>query len=200
MELAEYVSLAKFLKEALGQRFEITLRSTRNPEQGLTVEDHALVGEATPNEVQVGLIRDVLGSTVLEKQDYLCASGVTGKDSVFYIRDDDGDITHMLCISEKHPKAVTVRDVMESILRQDGSEKTNISQEVEVLVREQIQQVWNKHGAGRTKLTKAQKLVFVNELLEKGLFGIKGTPEQITNVTGMSLASVYRYLSEAIEE
>lgn len=198
VELSEYVTLAKFLKEALGQRYEITLRSTQKPELGLAVEDHALVSEAAPNEVQVGLIRDVLNSPLLEKQAYLCASGEAGKESLFYIRDEDGDIAHVLCISEQRPKAVTVKDVVEDLLRPRESEKTNIGHEVDALMREQIRLVWEKHSLGKAKMVKAQKLAFVEELLDMGLFGMKGTPEMVAQVTGISLASIYRYLGEVI--
>ncbi len=198
MELSEYVSLSAFLKEALGQRYEITLRSTKNPELGLAVEDQTLVSESDPNEAQVRLVHDILSSAALEKQDYLCVSGEAGKDSLFFIRDDDGDITHMLCISEKRPQAITVKDVVEDILRPNKSEKTNISQEVDSLVREQIRQIWDKHCAGKAKIGKAQKLAFVDELLTIGVFGMKGTPEMITQVTGISQASIYRYLGEVM--
>lgn len=202
VDLSEYISLAHFLKEALGQRYEITLCPVEASAPALAVEDHTLTGEAEPNPAREGLIQDVLASETLQKQAYLCANGVDGKnrESLFFIRDDGGTIRHMLCISEKFPRGVTVQEVVEDILRPYGSETTNISREVETMVRAQIEKVWQTHSAGKAKLTKTEKLAVIEELLSMGLFSMKGTPELVSHVTGFSLASVYRYLGEVIEE
>lgn len=200
--MSEYVALAHFLKEALGQRYEITLRDVQEPDRSWRVEDHSIEGRPVSNAVQEGLIRDVLGSETLQKQNFLCTTGENGnsRESLFYIRDEAGVIRHMLCISEKCPRNVMVQEVVEDILRPRDSEKTNVSQEVEGMIRKQIEKVWEKHSRDGAKLTKAEKLAVIDELLGMGLFSLKGTPELVSHVTGFSLASVYRYLTEVIEE
>lgn len=178
-ELSKYVILAKFLKEILGERYDIILKSVDELNEGIQVSHHSLIREAHPEPAEIEFLQDILQSNSLKKQDYLCGFlESTGKDealrsSAFYIRDVSGEIIGFLCVKEKMKPVVSVRDVFVEMLRPMESVPNNIGMEVENLMR---------------------------ELFESGLLNMKGAMDVVAKVTGISLASLYRYLSMIIEE
>ena len=204
-ELLKYVTLAKFLKEALGSRYEITIRSVDHLEQKMCVEDRTLHQEEQ-NLEDLGILLDILNSTELKKRDYLCGftegenAAEVKQNSIFYIRDDDGEIIGFLSICEKITASVSVKDVFDEMLSPVDAEPNNIGIEVENLIKEQIERVWTKYTSGKKKITKKDKLNVMRDLLDMGLLRMKGTMDQVAKVTGISSASLYRYLSEVIEE
>lgn len=208
-ELLPYVSLAKFLKDALGEQYRVALvdandlgREIKVLEQGLFESDIEAVGG-------IGILSDILGGLELKKRDYLCSfsqseeDGAEEKNSIFYIRDEDGEISGFLCIYEKRGDLYMVREVLDEVLLQEeqatgGSER--IKAEVNALLKERIVEVWNRHGNLDGKMKKSEKIAFVSELFEMGIFRMKGAAAQVSEVTGISQASLYRYLSEVLEE
>lgn len=210
LEFSKYVILAKFLKEALGDRYDIVLRSVDDLKQGYQIENRTLIKmdnqNTDKNGDEIGLLMDILNSSELKKKDYLCGFteprniGEGLQNSIFYIRDDAGEVMGFLCISEKKRASVSVKDVFEEIMRPADAMPTNIGMEVEKLMKEQIESVWEKYTSGKKKISKGVKMDMMRELFDLGLFRMKGATEQVSQVTGISLASLYRYLSEIIEE
>ena len=77
--------------------------------------------------------------------------------------------------------------------------KDYIGIEVEHFLKEQIIEVWQKYMVGKKKINREQKISFIDELYQKGIFRLRGGVSQISTITGFSVASIYRYLSEVIE-
>ena len=91
-ELQQYVPLARFLKDALGERFRVSLVDADDPKEEISVCESAVsAGEIKNSEMQQ-LLSAVLESSVLKNNDYLCCfSGSDDCDadkkcSVFNIR------------------------------------------------------------------------------------------------------------------
>ena len=211
-ELLQYTALAKFLKDALGERYSVALIDAGDLSQDWKIEDRALVKGAGDGGVERGILSDILNSKELKKRDYLCSfsdsenDSAGQKDSCFYIRDAKEEIIGFLCISEKESSRVTVREVFEELLGAEEDSKTSagdsrsVGEEVDALMRERIEEIWKRHQTPGKKLQKADKLAFILELLETGIFRMKGAAVQVSKVTGISQASIYRYLGEAVEE
>lgn len=212
-ELSKYAGLAKFLKDALGERYEVVLRSTDDLEQGLAVHERALVNEGREFSPEVGILYDILNSVELKKRDYLCGFSDAGdvqagkKDSYFYIRDDAGQIIGFLCIYEKVDDRVTVREVFEQVIHLSETEDSElpvksqkINDEIDAVIRENIEKIWVNYKTPDKKITKADKLEFMREMLKTGMCGMKGSVPRISEVTGISQASIYRYLGQIVEE
>ena len=79
-----------------------------------------------------------------------------------------------------------------------GSER--VKAEVNALIKERIVEVWARHRILDRKMKKDEKIAFVSELFEMGIFRMRGAAAQVSEVTGISQASLYRYLSEVLEE
>lgn len=211
-DLLQYRALAKFLKDALGERYRISLIDIEDLNHEWTVEDRAFVQGSEDSTMERGILSDILNSTELKKRDYLCSfseteNNSTGqKNSYFYIRDNKGEILGFLCICEKENNKVTVREVFEQLLasEEDSQPLTgtsrSIGEEVDTLMRERIEEIWNRYKTPGKRLKKADKLAFILELMDTGIFRMKGAAVQVSKVTGISQASIYRYLGEAVEE
>lgn len=211
-ELLQYKSLANFLKDALGERYNISLIDAENLNHEWTVEDRALVQGPEDSTMDRGILSDILNSTELKKHDYLCSfseteNALTGqKNSYFYIRDRKGEILGFLCICEKENNRVTVREVFEQLLASEEdsqlttSASRSIGEEVDALMRERIEEIWNRYKTPDKRMKKTDKLAFIFELMETGIFRMKGAAVQVSKVTGISQASIYRYLGEVVEE
>lgn len=200
-ELLQYKVLAKFLKEALSDRYTVSLIDADDPTHELSVEDRSLV--PAPSE-STAIISEILGGEELKKRDYLCSFSEEGKtsNSYLYVRDGKGDVVGFLCIGEKESDKVTVREVFEQLLSTDETPtySQNIGDEIDALMREKIAEVWGRYKTPGARLKKSDKIAFTLELLELGIFRMKGGAVQVSKVTGISLASIYRYLAEAVEE
>lgn len=203
--------LAGFLKNALGERYRIVLVDKDNPNCGLTVSGQGIVEMGMEELTGSGILSDILNSKELKKRDYLCTFSDSEKDevkksSIFYIRDKDGEIIGFLCIYEKGNNLYTVREVLDQLLiseeaaleRPNGSGR--IGKEVDSLLRERIAEVWDRHNASGGKMKKADKVAFVEELFDSGVFRMKNAAVWVSEVTGISQASIYRYLGEIIEK
>jgi|GEM_PF-7116319 len=188
-ELKAYESLAKFLSQSLGDRYEVSLCDA----EGAGEENGK--DESEPREV--GMIRDILASTELKKQDYIVSAADGPKTSIYIIRGKE-DIEGFLCIREKDEGSVTVREVLDQILSPESTSSVNA--EVENLMKEKIESIWQKYKSANAKMTKEVKKDFVRELFEAGMFRMKGIAPKVAEVSGISQASIYRYLAEVVEE
>ena len=211
-ELMQYAAMAKFLNDALGERFTVTLVDADDLTHDWRAEDRMLNKEAQNRPEVQRLLEDILDSEELSRRDYLCTYAETGNMgagnalSVYYIRGEE-KLSGFLCIEEKTGDRITVREVMDNLLGPISDEQepqTNaskrIGEEVDSLLKEKISEVWLRYNKPGERLKKADKVAFILELMELGVFRIKGAAVQVSEVTGMSQASIYRYLSEAVEE
>ena len=208
-ELQQYVPLARFLKDVLGERFRISLVDADDPKEEVAVCETALSESEIKNTDMQQLLFAVLESSVLKNNDYICCfSGSDDqesdkKSSVFNIRSESGQLTGFLCIEETRGELYMVKDVFDEIMQPEGAQGTGsvrISREVDTLLKERITEVWGKYAASSEKLKKADKIEFISELFEMGIFRIRGGAAAVSEVSGISQASVYRYLGEIIEE
>ena len=208
-ELMQYVPLVKFLKEALGERFNVSLVDAEDTGHEISLQEGSLCKTSISRQIQVTLFDDILNSRVLKTNDYICSFSDQAdpeserKFSVFNIRAEDGGIAGFLCIEEMRGELYMVREVFDEIMKPEGLEaggSGRIGQEVDSLLEERIAQVWQRYNTSATKLKKAEKIAFISELFEMGIFRIRGGAAMVSQVTGISQASLYRYLGEIIEE
>lgn len=208
-ELLQYAVFARFLKDALGERYHVSLVDADDPDCEISVSEQGFSENSIEDVAGMGILADILNSTELKKRDYLCSFSQSEgnveeeKNSIFYIRNEDGEISGFLCIYEKRGDLYMVREVLDEVLvseeqTEGGSER--IKAEVNALLEERIIEVWNRHNNLDKKMKKAEKIAFVSELFEMGIFRMKGAAAQVSEVTGISQASLYRYLSEVLEE
>ncbi len=211
-ELLKYVSLAKFLKDALGERYDIVLRDIEDLEQTYEVNNRVIINSKEEDFSQIDLLNDIIGSVQLQKEDYFCSFSNNQKTntgvvtSIYYIRNEEDKIVGFLSIQEKKDANVTVKEVIDEMLSPFDDEvcvKTEtsrkISDEVNGLMSERIEKVWKPYKE-MDKLLKVDKMNFIRELFETGMFRMKGIAPLISEITGLSQASIYRYLGEIIEE
>lgn len=208
-ELIQYASFARFLKDALGERYRVALVDADTPNSELTVSEQGFSETDTGEFAEAGILSDILAGTEFKKQDYLCCfsdsekDGEEQKNSIFYIRNEEGGISGFLCIYEKRGDLYMVSEVLDQMLLPDGEaagSSVRIEAEVNSLLKERIVEVWNRHNPLDEKMKKTEKIAFISELFEMGIFRVRGAVIQVSEVTGFSQASIYRYLVDVVEE
>lgn len=208
-----YTALVKFLKDALGERYTVSLVSADELQNGWTVEDRAFVKTDLEDIANRTLLTEILSSTELKKRDYLCSYSNTDtadagqKDSCFYIRDEQDNLLGFLCIREKESNRFTVKEVLDRMLETDAEDAEpdmdhsgRISKEVNAILHQRIAEIWSRYNTPEKPMKKSDKIQFIMELMEAGIFRMKGAAVQVSEVTGISQASIYRYLGEASAE
>ena len=208
-ELLQYAPIAKFLKDALGERYRVALVDADHPNCEVVVSENGFLENEIEDISEAGMLSDIINSTELKKRDYLCSfissekDAAEKKNSVFYIHNEKNEISGFLCISEERDDLYMVREVLNQVLLPEeqtagGSER--IKDEVNSLLKERIVEAWNRHKPSDKKIKKSEKIAFISELFEMGIFRMKGAAIQVSEVTGISQASIYRYLSEVLED
>ncbi len=174
--------------------------------------NHLLMKAETDGSQPVGdgseFMSEIVSSSVLSSLDYLCAQGDAAKrrHCVYYIKDAAGAICGMLYICERQDESVTVSEVYSQFMRTEETEneqrtekEINIGLEIEALTRERVQAAWDRAAAGKEKLTKQDKVDFMRDLFEQGMLRVRGIAEIVSEVSGISQASFYRYMGEVID-
>ena len=222
-----YVPLVRFLKDALGEAYRVTLVDARDTTRALTTTQRGVSEDALEDESLGALLRDVLASEQLKRRDHL--SGVGGaahgapaqRTSVYFIRDEAGEVVGFLCIEQTGQGLYMVSEVFDQLLNPVATDASDdgdapvaageaadaaggtagrIEEEMNALLRERITSAWDKCLAQTPKPRKAEKMAFMSELFEMGIFRMRGAAAQVSEVTGISQASIYRYLGEILED
>lgn len=208
-ELLQYAPIARFLKDALGERYRVTLVDADDPSCEMVVCEKGFAENKIENIQEAGILSDVINSAELKKRDYLCSfqgseeGAAEEKNSIFYIRNEKKEISGFLCIYEERDDLYMVREVLNQLLlpeEQAASGSERIENEVNSLLKERIIEAWKKYNPQNKKIKKSEKIAFISELFEMGIFRMKGAAVRVSEVTGISQASIYRYLGEVLED
>lgn len=208
-ELMQYVPVLRFLRDALGESFRVALVDADNTAFAISPSDEGLKEEELKDETLRQLLEEILAGEVLKNNDYLCSfSGPDAalpekKYSVLNICSQDRGIAGFLCIEQTRGELFMVEEVFDEILKGEGSGEGGsgrIGREVDSLIKERITSVWQRYSSSGEKLKKSEKVAFISELFEMGIFRIRGGAAQVSEVTGISQASIYRYLGEVLED
>ena len=222
-EVRRHVALARFLKEALGDTHRVTLFDAADTSRAIAVGDRGLAPAEADDAALGALLGDILASDQLKQRDYLCCytatddAGGARRAAIYYLRDEDGHIVGFLSIEQTGRERYMVSEVFDQLLNPaegdapgadeqaaDSASGATVSERIEeemnALLRERISTAWDKCLAQTPKPRKAEKMAFMSELFEMGIFRMRGAAAQVSEVTGISQASIYRYLGEILED
>ena len=226
-EVRRHAALARFLKEALGDTHRVTLFDAADTSHAIAAGDRGLAPAEADDAALGALLGDILASDQLKQRDYLCCytatddAGGARRAAIYYLRDEGGRIVGFLSIEQTGRERYMVSEVFDQLLNPaegdapgadeqaaGGAEalasgatvSERIEEEMNALLRERISTTWDKCLAQTPKPRKAEKMAFMSELFEMGIFRMRGAAAQVSEVTGISQASIYRYLGEILED
>jgi len=221
--LQQYTALVDFLGRTLGPDYEIVLQDLgkKKPSVAAIANGHVsgrTVGAPLTNTA-MQIITDHAYETQSSQINYrgLSASGKLLRCSTFFIKDEHGALSGLLCInfddsryrelSERvftlcHPDEYAERNIAISAVPMslEDNEPEAFYSSIASAAEDALQSVMNSASIPTDRLTQEEKMEIVGLLNQKGVFMLKGAVTEVAERLSCSPASIYRYLSRLNRE
>lgn len=218
--IEKYVPLVDFIAIMLGDNCEVVLHDLTNPEASIVAIRNGQLSGRRVGGPSTDLVLKVMQDKIYKDRDYIVnykASGkfTTFRSSSYFIRDDQDEITGMLCVNINIEPYVKTKELLNNmaLISQDLAYGTETMQDhaAEPPVKEQLHE--NVDDLFATLITEAvdtigiitdrmksdEKLDVIRHLLDKGFFQLKGAVKEVAKVLEISEPTVYRYLNKLKE-
>lgn len=199
--------LIDMLEQQLGSNSEIVLHDLRNG------YEHTIVNIRNGNVTgrTVGGTGSNLGLEVLkgttgnvDKYNYITKlpDGRYLRSSSLYIRDKDGEIVGCLCINTDITETLRFEEVLREMNKCDLNEEENefFAADVNQLLEGIIKKVQENIKTPPSEMTRDEKISFISQLNEKGVFLITKSGERVQEYLGISKYTLYKYLEHTKRE
>lgn len=213
-QLALYISLVKFLGQALGENYEVVLHHLEKGHFHIAaIENNHISGRDIDSPV-TGFVLEMIRSKKYLKQDYVVnydaqtSNGKKIKGATFFIRNHQNELVGLLCINQDISKYQALSKEILSLAgltsetpSSPAIDTLHVPESVEIL-EETIEGIIYSVVSPdllnqQITLNKDLKVEIIRQLNEKGIFQIKGAVSQVAKVLNISDPSVYRYLKMA---
>ncbi|MCY6960688.1 helix-turn-helix transcriptional regulator [Clostridium brassicae] len=213
--LQSFIPLVNFLGEAMGNNCEIALHDARNLENSLI----AIANSDGISSRKLGSPLTDLGLKVIKEdffkdKNYICKYPSRTKDgkilrsSTFFIKNDNGDVIGLLCISINISDFIQAANFLNKFLSEiSGGPERNLAEEkapvsdklsgsIEELVIHIIEDTLSEIGIPPERMSPEEKMSIVHKLDEREVFLLKGAVSQVANQLKTSENTIYRYLNK----
>lgn len=207
--LQTYSHLAEMVYAQFGESCNATLYSIYNGKgkvvvsKGNLLEDNS--GEEMPDYIMQMYERAKDNPPVGYGFINRCHPGYLLRTSLHYIYNENHRLIGCFCISHNMMQIKMVMSFLEEFYRTENYLKeeepfasTDTQNTIQDFVSQTIDDFINKRLSGRdfSTLPRAQKLLLIEELNQKGIFLVKGTVEIIAKKVHLSKFAIYNYLDE----
>jgi len=212
-KLKSYKSLVDFLADYLGDNTEVVLHDMRDWHNSvIAIRNGYISGRkvgAPITDLGLAMVRDGSWREAPYRVNYkgLSPTGGVIRSATYFIKDDDGDLIGMLCINMDCSKLMDARDILDTLIaiapscaRTGGEPEETFNMDVRDLVANNIHRVIPGHVSDLTKMGRQEKIDLVEKLQNMGTFMVKGTIWEVAEVLGVSVPTIYRYLSTIKKE
>lgn len=215
-----YINVMNFISKTIGPDYEITLLdATSNPKKVIALVN----GHISGRDVGAGLsplAQKAISEKEYENADYIinrtsyAVSGKALRSSMFFIKDDKGELEGILCInfddsrfselsnnifSLCHPDKYYTGNTEINIGSFDSEKSYGVDREEKSSFKETIGNIVDrdleKYSVSVDRLTQEERLEIIKRLDEQGIFMMKGAVNTVSEKLKCSPASTYRYLS-----
>ncbi|MFS0554574.1 transcriptional regulator [Brevibacillus sp. 179-C9.3 HS] len=123
------------------------------------------------------------------------------KSSSIYIKDEQGEVIGSLCINLDMTHLVMAQSFIESMMviqdkREAEKAEESFAPTVGILMEQMIDDCLKRTGKPIALMQKEEKIQFIHQLDEMGLFLIKGAVQYIADLLDISKFTVYNYLDK----
>ncbi|WP_303866996.1 transcriptional regulator [Acetobacterium wieringae] len=207
-KLQTYVSLVDFLADFMGDSTEVVLHD-------LTDWHHSVIairnGHISCRKVGDPITETnlrILRSEVHKKVPYMnndpkkFKKKESIKSASWFIKDESDVLIGMICINSDCQDLIAARELLDKMIRpplvetaaqEKGPDKINI--DVKELVDNNLNHISRDLSKKLKSLSKDEKIELVGKLNEMGTFSVKGTVWYLAKCMGVSVPTLYRYLS-----
>lgn len=212
--IAQYTILSEFLGKTLGEDFEIVLHDIKDKKQSIVhiVNGHisGRTNEAPLTDLALGFISD----QTFREHDYVInykgfpKNSRILRSSTLFIKDQQGNLTGMLCINFDGSKYVSLSKQIlalssmgfapEDSAPQPSAEAQDAADTFSGSIAEVTDSVLSSTlenaDVPAERLTQEEKMRVVKILSDKGIFMLKGAVSGVAEKLHVSEATLYRYI------
>lgn len=213
-KLEPFIGLVDFLADYLGEHTEVVLHDMTDWHCSVVAIRNGYISGrkvgAPITDLGLSMVKDESWRTVPYRVNYkgTSSTGGTIRSATYFIRDDGGSLIGMLCINMDCQSLVDARNVLDSLISimpvsgskaaQEPEETFNM--DVKDLVASHLRRIVPGHAEDLKKMGRQEKVELVEKLQEMGTFMVKGTIWEVADILGVSVPTVYRYLSTIKKE
>ncbi len=200
--LAALREIVPSLTRALGDDVEIVLHELSHPQDSAIAIEGNITGRkvgAPLTDLVLRVLRQGRVERDLINYPNRTSDGKVLRSSTIFVRDERREVIGCLCINFDITRWVVAKHVVEGYCRTEPlDDKTHetFTQDIEALLRSNIEDVIRQEGMPVAMMKKEDKLKVVKSLDERGVFLIKGAVEAVANVLRVSRYTIYNYLDE----
>lgn len=209
--LNEYKVLTKFIAEVLGEHCEVVLHDVNDFENSIVAIENGHISGREVGDSLTDLALNILKDEEKLEKDYL--ANYTGKtydgkelrSSTYFIRDDQGKVTAMLCINIDLSRYIEARDLLNVMIgKRDNIEEKepkknfaeNFTSSIEELIDSMIENSIGSSSIPPSRMTADEKKDITKKLDKKGVFLLKNSVSKVAKKLHASEATIYRYLND----
>lgn len=202
-----YIKLAPFLGAVLGPGCEIVIHDVNHPETSIIAIENSLSGRQI-GDPMTDLARDVAAKGRYRDQSFQSNYLARSKAGAFsgytyYIKNEDR-LIGLLCVNKSTEIVQGLQSALHSVLEAfhltmpgQTEAQENLDNPMIDLMRSRITESVSKTGIPPSRMSMQEKVAVVRELNEKGVLMMKGAVPEIADQLGVSVPTVYRYLSKS---
>lgn len=207
----QYIVLVEFLGRALGPDYEIVLHSFENEEYKIIALANEHVSGRTVSAPLSSLALNFIFTKAYNDSDFkynyegVSASGEKLRCSTMFIKDEKGSLLGMLCINHCNEKYNKFAQGIMEFVRDNYQINEVDSEYIESFSNSIIENIemcsFKVFGVKQlpNHITKQERCELIKELQNRAVFQIKGAITEVSEYTGISKASIYRYLKDTTE-
>lgn len=207
-KLETYVTLVDFIAEFMGENTEVVLHDMTDWHHSVVaIRNGHISGRKVGDpitEINLKIIRSEIHKKVpfMNNDPGKFKKKETIKSASWFIKDENEALIGMICINSDNHELIAARDLLNKMItppivekeeKEKGPEKINI--DVKELVDNNLNHISQDLLKKLKLLSKEEKVELVGKLDEMGTFSVKGTIWYLANCMGVSVPTLYRYIS-----
>ncbi|WP_405675015.1 PAS domain-containing protein [Streptomyces sp. NBC_01511] len=195
---------AETIVTAIGRMFpglcEVVLHDLRDPEHSIRAIENNESGRSVGDpatELGIARIQDPGYPNVIQNYPNTFPDGRPAKSTSIGIRNSEGEYVAAICLNLDVSLFATVARSLDSLVRTDGQERS-VTETLRARTAGELRALAEEYAAerGRTPrgLDSAERRKMVRFLRDEGFLDVKNAVRTLTDIMGVSRATVYNYL------
>ncbi|GIO05794.1 hypothetical protein J31TS6_18220 [Brevibacillus reuszeri] len=205
--LASYIPVVEGLAKTFGSHCEIVLHDLTDITSSIiAIHNGHISGREIGSPVTNRALK-ALRTAKVTKEDYDLnyrndtIKGKQIKSSSIYIKDEHGQVIGSLCVNIDMTHLAIAQSVLSGMLAISDKRESDKTEEsfpptVSDLMEQMVADCLRKTGKPIALMQKEEKIQFIHELDEMGLFLIKGAVQHVADLLDVTKFTIYNYLDK----
>ncbi|WP_041668953.1 helix-turn-helix transcriptional regulator [Acetobacterium woodii] len=207
-KLETYVTLVDFLAEFMGENTEVVLHDLTDWHHSVVAIRNGQISGRQVGDPITEINLRILRSEIHKKVPYMnnepqkFHKKESIKSASWFIKDENEGLIGMICINSDCHELIAARDLLNKMIKSpivENDNKERGPQKISIDVKELVDNNLNHISQDLLKklkfLSKDEKVELVGKLDKMGTFSVKGTVWYLANCMGVSVPTLYRYIS-----